>query len=198
MFGFGRPAREKAVINQISAQLQAVGIAPDAAKTAATNSVDEVLAAFKERGIDPFRENQGDLYAADNEFAGPRLAAGLTIEDIRYHWNRPLLYVGVEEKVRQLVNFIAVDVVRQQGGDVKAASDRFKKTSIRYGDPTNFNLNDKYNEGLRAEDADLYVEFARRVDAWRGRQSDAQVAQFIERNGTLNAAVRAMVRNKVI
>ncbi len=198
MFGFGRPARERAVINQVATELQGAGIAPDAAKTAATNSVDEVLALLKQRNIDPFRENQGDIYASDEAFCAPRLAEGVTLDDIRYHWNRPLLILGVEEKIRQLVNFLVVDVVRQQGGDVKAASDRFKKTSIRYGDTAAWNPNEKYNEGLRAEDADLYVEFARRIDEWRGRQSQAQLDQFIERNGTLNAAVRAMVRNKVI
>ena len=198
MFGFGRPAREKALIASITLQLRGAGIEEGPAKAAATNLVDEVLTTCKSQGVDPFCETQGDRYATDPAYTAPRLAAGLTIEDIRSHWNRPLLLIGVEEKMRMLVNFLILDVTRQQGGDVRAASDRFKKTSARYGDPAKFDPADRYNEGLRPEDADIYVEFARRVDAWRGRNSEAQMGQVIQQFGSLNAAVRAMVANKLL
>lgn len=198
MFGFGRPAREKALITAVTVQLQGAGIDLGSAKAAATNMVDEVLAALNSRGIDPFNETQGDNYAADALYTAPRLAAGLTRDDIRSHWNRPLLLIGVEEKMRELVNFVVVDMARQQGGDLKAASARFKMTTARYGDPAKWDPTDRYNDGLKPEDADLYVEFARRIDAWRGRNSEQQMEQFIERHGTLNAAARAMIAAKLV
>ena len=45
---------------------------------------------------------------------------------------------------------------------------------------------------MRPEDADLYTELAGRVDAWVRRRGQADVDGYIEKCGTLNAAVRVM------
>jgi len=135
MFGMGSPAKEKAVINGFAAQFQSIGLDRSQATDSATNLVDEVLEVRRSRGIDPFKTTQGDEYALREDFTAPRIAAGLTVTDIRAHWNRPLLVVMCEVKARELINFIVIPIAEQQGKDLVAAGDQYKKTFPRYGDP---------------------------------------------------------------
>ena len=156
----------------------------------ATKVVDEVLRDIKPHGIDPFKSTQGDEYVSRESFIAPRLLAGLSADDIRSYWNRPLLVVLCEMKMRELINFVIVDIARQQGKDTSAASTTYKRTFPRYGDPSRWDPNEKFNADLKEVDADLYAEFANRVDTWRQKKSDAEVAQLIDSHGTLNAAIR--------
>ena len=136
MFGFGRRSNEKAVINQFALQFEAIGLDSSAALQNATKLVDEVLEETRPRGIDPFKSTQGNEYAERETFVSPRIAAGLTVADIKNHWNRPLLIVLCEMKMRELINFIVVDTARQQGRDTGAASLQYKQKFPRYGDPS--------------------------------------------------------------
>ena len=190
MFGFGRSANEKAVINLFALQLEAISLPSREAVDAATKLVDEVLAEIRPRGIDPFKTTQGNDYIAREQFVAPRLAAGLTLENIRSHWNRPLLVVLCETKMREMINFIMINIAHQQGKDLVAAGNHYKKTFPRYGDPARWDPSETFNIGLRETDADVYPEFAGRVDAWQKRTGDAEVARLIEEHGTLNAVVR--------
>lgn len=198
MFGFGRSANEKVVIKLFTSQLEAIGISANEAIPAVTKIVDEVLGDIRARGIQPFKSTQGSEYIAQNAFMEPRIAAGLKNEDVRTHWNRPLLVVLCENKMRELINFIVVDIAHQQGKDVAQASDHYKKFFPRYGDPVIWDPSEKFNAGLRQVDADLYPEFATRVDAWRRRTGEVVVARLIEQHGTLNAAVRAAVLSRAL
>lgn len=193
MFGFGRSANEKAVINLFALQLEAVGLPSREAVDSATKLVDDVLTEIRPRGIDPFKSTQGNDYVAREQFVAPRLAAGLTTENIQSHWNRPLLVVLCEVKMREMVNFIMIHMAEQQGKDLVEAGDHYKKTFPRYGDPAQWNPNEKFNVGLRESDADIYPEFAGRVDAWQRRTGDTEVTRLIKEHGTLNAAIRQQV-----
>ena len=155
--------------------------------------VDEVLAELRPRGIDPFKTTQGNEYAVKESFAGPRLKAGVTVEDIKFHWNRPLLVGFGEMKMREMINFIIVNMARQQGKDTSAAAANYKKTFPRYGDPAKWDPQEKFNIGLCESDADLYPEFANRVDAWRRKISEERITELIAEHGTLNAVVRHQV-----
>lgn len=193
MFGFGKPANEKAVINLFALQFEQIGISGREAVASATKLVDEVLGELRLRGIDPFKTTQGDEYVTKEAFAGPRLQAGLTAADIKFHWNRPLLIGFAEMKMREMFNFIIVDMARQQGKDTSVAATHYKKTFPRYGDPTKWDPQQKFNAGLSASDADLYPEFANRIDAWRRKVSDAEIDGLIAEHGTLNAVVRHQI-----
>ena len=190
MFGFGRSARETAAINGFAIPLEALGLPSAEAVRAATKLVDEVLGDFRPRGIDPFKSTQGTEYASVERFTAPRLSAGVTLDDIKAHWNRPLLLVVGEVKMRELVNFIVVDMARQQGKDTSAAALNYKKTFPRYGDPSRWDPTEKFNIGLTYEDRDIYPELATRVDGWRRKMSDGDVGALIAKHGTLNAAIR--------
>ena len=91
-----------------------------------------------------------------------------------------------------------VDVARQQGRDLAAASLQYKKTFPRYGDPARWNPSEKFNEGLRQVDADVYPEFATRIDAWRNRTPNTQVELLVEKHGTLNALVRHLISSNAL
>lgn len=187
------PVSKQAVVNSFAISLTEIGLNNKSALEAAEKIVAEVLAEFRPRGIDPFKTTQGDEYILKQEFTAPRVAAGLTLEDIRKHWNRPLLIAMGEFKMREMLNFIFIDVARMQGRDLVEAGHEYKKIFPRYGDPRKFDPTEKFNHELRPVDADIYPEFAGRVEAWRQRTGEAAVAQAIEANGTLNAAVRALV-----
>ena len=194
MFGFGRPSTEKAAINSFALQLEQIGLPSSTSIEFATNLVDEVLGALRPRGVDPFKTTQGDEYALREDYTTPRLAAGLTIDEIKMHWNRPILIVLVEVKMREMFNFVMIDVARQQGKDLIEAGNNYKRTFPRYGNPANWDPTDKFNIGLEEKDADIYSEFATRVDAWNRRTQESEKLELIERYGTLNAAIRSLVQ----
>lgn len=187
------PALKQAVLNSFAIPLTQIGLDDKIALETAEKIVAEVLAEFRPRGIDPFKITQGDEYVRKQDFTTPRIAAGLTLEDIRKHWNRPLIIGMGEFKMREMLNFIFIDIARMQGRDLVEADREYKKTFPRYGDPRNFDPTEKFNQELRPVDADIFPEFAGRVEAWRQRAGEAAVAQAIKAHGTLNAAVRALV-----
>jgi hypothetical protein len=198
MFGFGRPSNEKAVINLFALQFEGLGLPEREAVDTATQLVDEVLADIRPRGIDPFKTTQGNEYVSRESFIGPRLAAGLKSEDVRSYWNRPLLVILCESKMRELANFLVVDLARQKGEDPGVAGDHYKRNFPRYGDPLRWDPSSKFNVGLRKVDADLYPEFSARVDTWRRGVSDAEVTRLIEQHGTLNAVIRNVLSEGVL
>jgi hypothetical protein len=198
MFGIGRPSKETAVINSCAIPLAALGLSDADAVAAATGVVDEVLAEFRPRGIDPLKSTQGTEYTSVERFTAPRLAAGLTLSDIKTHWNRPLLLVFAEVKMRELFNFVVVDMARQQGKDISAAGRTYKKTFPRYGDPSRWDPEENFNVGLTYEDRDIYPEFAARVEAWRQKMTDSDIETLIEKHGTLNAGIRAQMEAGVL
>ena len=194
MFGFERQATEKAAINSFALQLKQIGLPSGTSTEFATNLVDEVLDALRPKGVDPFKTTQGNEYALREDYTTPRLAAGLRIDDIKMHWNRPILIVLGEVKMREMLNFVMIDVARLQGKDLIEAGNNYKRTFPRYGNPANWDPTDKFNIGLEEKDADIYPEFATRVDAWNRRTQESEKLELIERHGTLNAAIRSLVK----
>ena len=176
MFGFGRSAPEKAAVNAFALQLEQIGLSEQEAVMFATKLIDEVLSDLRSSGIDPYKATQGSEQILKEQFVSPRLAAGLTIEDIRSHWNRPLILVFGEAKLRELFNFVVVHIADQQGKDLVAAGNHYKQTFPRYGDPRKWDPTEKFNEGLTEKDADLFQEFAARVDAWRRKFGEGYFA----------------------
>ena len=78
----------------------------------------------------------------------------------------------------------------------KLTADHYKKTFVRYGDPTAWDPTDKFNAGLREVDADLFPEFSSRVETWRKGVTELEVNRLIDHHGTLNAAIRHLVSTK--
>ena len=189
-------AQERAVANSFALQLAQLGLGETEALAFASQLVAGVISELRPQGIDLFKLTQGNEYAAREAFTTPRLAAGLTHEDIRFHWNRPLLIVFCEAKMREMINFTLVDIARQQGRNLVEAGNEYKKKFPRYGDPQLWDPAEKFNQGLRSQDADIYQEFAARVDSWQRRVGESAVAKAIAAHGTMNAAIRNLVAGR--
>jgi hypothetical protein len=188
-------AREQAVVNAFAIPLTELGLDEQTALSSAKKIVAEVVSDLQTYGVDPFKSTQGNDYVARSDFTAPRIAAGLRLEDIRQHWNRPLVIVMGEVKLREMMNFVFIDIARMQGRDLVEAGREYKSNFPRYGDPRKFNPSEKFNHGLRPIDADIFPEFAGRVESWRARIGEAEVAKAVKVYGTLNAAVRNLASN---
>lgn len=190
MFGFGKSAQEKAAVNWVAMHFQQLGISEREALGYGEKIVSEVLQEFRPRGIDPFKATQGDEYIGREQFTAPRVKAGLSIEDIRTHWNRPLLLLFSAVKMQELMNFVVVNSFEQQGKTAREGGIHYKKHFPRYGDPAKWDPKEKFNEGLNERDADVYPEFAARVDRWKAKTEEKTVAALIDQYD-------AVIRQKV-
>lgn len=193
MFSSRRPANETAAINAIALQFEQIGLTGQAAIDPATKIIDEVLQEIRPRGIDAFKTTQGNEYVVREQYVAPRLAAGLKLDDIRDFWNRPLLLILAEAKMREMFNYLVVHIAHQEGKDLVDAGNRYKKNFPRYGNPAKWNPNDKFNQGLREIDSDIFPEFASRLDSWRSKTIAADFQKLVNTHGTLNALVRHLV-----
>jgi len=193
MFSSRKSANETAAINAIALQFEQIGLVGSEGMDLATNIVGEVLDAIRPRGIDPFKTTQGDEYVTKEQYVAPRLAVGLKLNDIRIFWNRPLLIILAEAKMREMFNFLVVHIADQQGEDIAEAGNAYKRNFPRYGIPAQWNPNDKYNQGLREIDADIFPEFASRINLWQSRTSVVDTERLVKAHGTLNALVRHLV-----
>jgi hypothetical protein len=198
MFGFGKSAHHKAVINLFALQFEALGLPEATAIAQGTALVDEVLSEIHANGIDPFKTTQGDEYAGREQFTLPRLNEGLTVNDIRAHWNRPLLVVLTEAKMREKLAAFALYIAEQQGQALEDAGRRYAKVTPQYGNPKAWDPLDPANAGLRQVDAAICPEFAGRIEAWRAKTPEKEIGSLVELHGSFNALVRHLVSTKSI
>lgn len=187
---------EKSVIEMLVPTFLALGVDPLQARKSAKDIFDEEKESLLSRapGLDIYKTTQGTAYVGDQAFMAPRLLAGLSAGDIETFWNRPLILVFCEMKLREMLSFINIDVARQQGQDLEAAALRYKRVNPQYGDPTQSSS----SKPLRECDADIYLEFATRVNSWRSKTSDSEVDRLVAEHGTFNAMVRELVFKELL
>lgn len=190
MFGFGRPANEKAVINGFAPLVRPYCVDDAGAVQVATKIVDDVLAEIRRAGVDPFKTTSGNDYLGKPAFMEPRLAAGLTSDDILGYWNRPVVTVLGEHKVREYWARILFSVAQQQGKDLTAYAKEYRRSTVRYGDPAQWDPTNPMNEGLTESDADIYPEFLKRVDSWRQTLGEDLLEKYVAKHSSFNATVR--------
>lgn len=188
-----RSSNEKAVVHLLSQTFVALGLSFDEATQNAAALFNEVKGDLLTRspGIDIFNASQGTTFSRDESYMAPRLKAGLSRSDVESFWNRPIVLVMCEMKMREMMAFIAIDAARQQDRDMDAAAREYVRNSPRYGNPDGWSPSN--DSGLRECDADIYLEFATRVEAWRAKTPDNTVSELIAQHGTFNAAVRHLV-----
>ena len=190
-----RPVSEKSVIDMLVPTFLALGVDPAQARKSAKDIFDEEKESLLSRapGLDIYKTTQGTAYVGDQAFMAPRLLAGLSASDVEAFWNRPLIMVFCEMKLREMLSFINLDVARQQGQDLDAAALRYKRVNPQYGDPTQWNSSLPGNKDLRECDTDIYLELATRVNSWRSKTPDSEVDRLVAEHGTFNAMVRELV-----
>ena len=195
MFGAGNAAIDQVLLVKTEQMLAPLGL-PDAELKATAKQIFLEIKADTEKhyGKDAYSESFGDRAIANPKFLEARLAAGLTKEEVRSYRNRCLMFQFLETKVRELLNFAAIDVARQSGRDLVAASNEYRKGAPIYGDPESWNPTLPANKGFTTEDAPIYVEFAPRVERWFTQTSPAGRDALFARHTSFNAMIRDLVR----
>ena len=219
MFGFGMSEKDKWILGQVEILLAPIAnqmeqdVKPLAKQIFDTTKAE--LAANK--GQDIYSETLGDkLIATQNEYIEKRLAAGLTIEDIKHHWNQPYLMGFLQNRILEMSEFMALNmaIIRETGKTMdKLTKDEISPIAIkhsrnmrltnpRWGDPEQWNRALPVNEGFTQEDADIYIEFTMRVGRWWEMFSDAEKAAYTSlapsKYSSFNALVRDKIRKKII
>ena len=144
-------------------------------KSLARQLFDKVKAeAIQKHGNNIYSESLGDQVIAKEPFLAKRLAAGLTKDDIRNHWNQPLLMQLLQVEVLQMTAFITIDVAREQGKDLQEAARNRRRTNPEWGDPDAWNATLSVNECFTNYDADIFMEFYIRVGRWQEKTPQAE------------------------
>lgn len=193
MFGFGRSDLERSAVQLFSGAFSAMGLGVAEAKKQATVLIDEVAKELKARHVAPSFAHQGDIYAESEEFMKPRLAAGLTVDDVRMFWNRSLLIVFSEMKIREKVLLLHIEALMRKGDEWQEEASILKRDMVRYGSPDQ--APPKVGRYNAHEDRFIYPEFSPRVDAWERKTPDQEKRNLVAQHGTLNAVVRYLVAN---
>jgi hypothetical protein len=194
MFGFGMSAIDKVILAKTEQMLAAIGLSGELLKNSARRLFDETKAETKARHGDKlYSETIGDDFAAHTQFMATRRAAGLNEDDVRKHWNRCLLLVFIELKVRDMASFLVIRNAELMGRDPAEAARQYRSTTAIYGDPIKWDASKPANRGLTSGDADLYVEFAPRIEAWFARTSESERDVLLRKYSSFNAMVRNLV-----
>ena len=125
MFGFGMSAIDKVILAKTERALADFGLSGDMLRSTAKRLFDETKAETEAiHGNKLYVETFGDHLAQNVEFMAKRRAEGLTEADVRKHWNRCLLLVLIELKLRTMAAFVFINSAEQAGLDpAKAASE---------------------------------------------------------------------------
>ncbi|MBI3901678.1 MAG: hypothetical protein HY306_01825 [Nitrosomonadales bacterium] len=192
MFGFGRSANEKYIISQFEPTLLRFGHSPAEAKKIASGIFDKVKYDLQSRGIDLYKTDQGSIYAKNQDYMALRLKAGLTVRDIESFWNRHIVVILCEEKNRELNKILTKDARRDLGQDSDSFEVEWRKFNPCYGDPAKF---EQWTMPYLCEsNADIYIEFAKRIEIWASKTPDTEVIRLVtEEYSTFNQMVRDLV-----
>ncbi|MBI3373530.1 MAG: hypothetical protein HY017_17530 [Betaproteobacteria bacterium] len=144
-------------------------------------------------GDNIYSESYGDRIVTNQVVLAKRLAAGLTTDDVRNYWNKPVLLTLLHTKVRDFSEFCFIDVARQSGKDIVAVARDQRKRYPKYGDPEAWNPTLPANQGFTAEDADIYPEFILRVGQWQAQTAADEQAALLSQYTSFNAMIRALV-----
>ena len=196
MFGFGMSAKDRWYLTQTEIMLTPLAIMMETdVKSLARQLFDKVKAeAIQKHGNNIYSESLGDQVIAKEPFLAKRLAAGLTKDDIRNHWNQPLLMQLLQVEVLQMTAFIAIDVSRQQGKDLQEVARNRRRTNPEWGDTDAWNATLPVNECFTKDDADIFMEFYIRVGRWQEKTPQAEQKEMLSKYTSFNAMIRDLVR----
>lgn len=196
MFGFGMSAKDKWHLAQTEIILTPLAIMMETdVKSLACQLFDKVKAeAIQKYGNNIYSESLGDQVITKEPFLAKRLAAGLTKDDIRNHWNQPLLMQLLQVEVLQMIAFIAIDVAREQGKNLQEVARNRRRTTSEWGDPDAWNATLLVNECFTKDDADIFMEFYIRVGRWQEKTPQAEQKEMLSKYTSFNAIIRDLVR----
>ncbi len=200
MFGFGATAQDKPILAEVESMLDAFAYLGVDTKAVGKRLFYEAKDDLKRRGGPNivYHERFGDRAVANDDFMMPRIAEGLSPEDVRQYWNRPQLLIFSELKVREFVVFVTFATARGLGTDLVALTRENRKTIPQYGNPASWDEKHPGNEGYTREDAEIFNEFAMRVGLWQASTALPEQKRLLAPYTSFNALVRDFVRKGTI
>lgn len=192
MFGFGQSSKEKAIIKLLEPMFIEHGLPPADAEQYAAAILRQVKRDAPP-GFDLYMKDRGTKFVRDQNYMAPRLEAGLTNNDVETFWNRPVVAVLSEIKARDTINAMALNKALQQGEDITSFARRYRRTTVFFGEPADWDSSAPFNKGFSECDAGIYVEFANRVKSWQMKTPDSEINRLVSEYGTLNALIRQLV-----
>lgn len=198
MFGLGMSPKDKWILQQTEQMLGPLAAASgEAVKPLAKKLFEEVKAdAVARYGDNAYSEINGDRIVQNKPVLEKRLAAGLTVDDVRGYWNMPVLLSLVRLKVLELTDFVIIDAAQNAGKDIVAVAKERRRREPRYGDPEKWEASRPANQGFGLEDADIYPEFNARVAKWQAATPEAEQSALLSKHTSFNAMVRALVQDR--
>lgn len=199
-FGGGMSAKDKWHLEQVEVMMAPIAklIEQDPramAKEFFDATKDEVV---KKMGNNAYIEDMGErLIAAQKEMIAKRVAAGLTLDDIRGYWNQTPLMHNLQNKLMEMADFMELNIAQQMGksmDDMQAIAVGWRKTKPRWGDPEQWNAALPVNQGFTAEDADLFIEFYMRVSRWQAKTTESDQKALLRNFNSYNAMLRDLAR----
>ncbi len=196
MFGFGMSEKDKWHLAQTEILLTPLATMMETdVKPLARQLFDKVKAeAVQKHGNNIYSESLGDQVITKEPFLAKRLAAGLTKDDVRSHWNQPMLMQLLQAQVLEMTALIALDVAHHQGKDLQEVARDRRRTNPEWGDPDAWNSTLPVNECFIKDDADIFMEFFFRVGRWREKTPQSEQNKMLSKYTSFNAMIRDLVR----
>ncbi len=209
MFGFGMSARDKWHLEQVEVMMlpYATTIGQKEAKKMARQMFDSAKAELESKyGAAMYAEDIGDkLIATKKDFVEKRLAAGLSLEDIRNYWNQTFLMRELWFRFLEMPIFMELTKLKQMGksqDEIDNAMDKWahdlRKTEPRWGEPDQWNTDLPANNGYSSDDADMYIEFFMRVIRWQTKTTKTEQQSLLKNYSSYNAMLRNLIRTGAI
>lgn len=196
MFGFGMSAKDKWHLAQTEIMLTPLAIMTGMdVKSQARQLFDKVKAgAIQKYGNNIYSESFGDEVITNEPFLAKRLAAGLTKDDVRNHWNQPMLMQLLQLEVLEMTAFIALHVAHAKGEDLQEVARNRRRTNPEWGEPDAWDSTLPVNECFTKDDADIFMEFFLRVGRWREKTPQSEQNEMLSKYTSFNAMIRDLVR----
>jgi len=188
MFNFGLNKEEIEILNNFIATLKPMGFnSIEVNKIAKRIIKDAIKGAKKENFYGVL--NLGDKLVKNKNFLNKRLKTGLTVNDIKFYWNRNAIMPFVEKAYDNLIRFsVFKNLQEKENLSSDEAIKKLRKAYIYYGIP------DESHPNFQNEDADIYSEFSKRYEKWRDNTPFEKENELAETYTTYNAMVRDLIR----
>jgi len=136
------------------------------------------------RGVSNF----GDMKIKEKGAFEKKSKVGLSREDFLKFWNRPWVWIAVEQELGTLVRFSTyINICKKEGLSATKALNEVRKIFIYYGDPENS------PPDYQGQDADIYPEFQIRYEKWRIQNTLIEEQKMMMKYSTCNAMVRNLI-----
>lgn len=187
MFNFGLNKEEIEILNNFITTLKPMGFNSAEVNKIAKRIIRDAIKEAKKENFYGVMD-LGDKLIKNEKFLNKRLKAGLTVNDIKFYWNRNAIMPFVEKGYDNLIRFsVFKNLQEKENLSSDEAIRKLRKLYIYYGIPDESHLN------FQNEDADIYSEFSKRYEKWRNNTPFEKENELAKVYTTYNSMVRDLI-----